>query len=164
MSNWPQYYKDLIHLGNSGSTVGIVPLWTICNQIIKYIDPDLYAAAGQLYTKNGINYLIRNLLANKKIRYLIICGQDRSGSGEELKKLWQEANSSMLHKEIKKDSLEKLTKNVNLIDMTGIEDSGIIIKKIMKLDQSLPTYGQNETFPETKEKDLTQQTLFGNEM
>jgi len=156
MSNWPIYYKDLIRISNPDSPVGIVTLWTICEQIIEKINPKLFCSAGQLYTKNGINYLVRNLLANKKIRYLVVCGQDRSGSGKELKKMWLKADGKTLHKEINNNSLKNLIKNVKLIDLTGIESSKIIVKKINGLDLSLSSYGKNETFPETKEKDLSE--------
>jgi len=156
MSNWPIYYKDLIRVSNPDSPVGIITLWTICEQIIEKINPKLFCSAGQLYTKNGINYLIRNLLANKKIRYLIVCGQDRSGSGAELKKIWLKADGEKIHKEINNNSLKNLIKNVKLIDLIGTENPEIIIKKINSLDLSLISYGKNETFPETKEKDLSE--------
>ncbi|MFH1822202.1 MAG: hypothetical protein ABH830_00705, partial [Patescibacteria group bacterium] len=156
MDNWPIYYKDLLKLGNPNSPVGIATLWTICDKIIQDIDKNLYCLAGQLYTKNGINYLIRNLLANKKIRYLIVCGQDRSGSGEELKKIWQEKKSEILHKEINPNSLSKMINNVTLIDLSEQENCQEIKTKIKQLDLNIESYGENETFPDPAEIDLNE--------
>lgn len=152
MSDWPIYYKDLIRLGNPAASVGIVCLWTISDLIIHDLDPESYASAGQLYTKNGINYLVRNLLANKKIRYLIVCGQDRAGSGQELLRLWQNSQADFLHAEIDQDAIRRLIANVQLIDMIGQEDGSAIQKRIAELDQARPAYGEAETFPEPAEK------------
>jgi len=153
---WPIYYKNLIKIGNPRSPVGIVTLWTICDKITAKISKNIYQAAGQLYTKNGINYLVKNLLANKKIRYLIIAGQDRSDSGQELKNIWQGKESKILHKEIKSSSLNNLTKSVKLIDLTGLEDGKKIEAEIKKLDLNIKSYGEPEIFPEPEEKDLNE--------
>ena len=149
-------YKELIHFGNPRSQVGIITLWTICDIITKKIDPKLFHSAGQLYTKNGINYLVRNLLANKNIRYIVICGQDRAGAGQDLKKLWKNKDSVILDKEIKKSSLKNLITNVKLINLIGEENPEVIAKKIIKLDQNLKTYGPGEIFPAGKNKDLNE--------
>lgn len=156
MKNWPLYYKDLLKIGNTESNVGIATLWTISDKLIESINPNLFCIAGQLYTKNGINYLVRNLLANKKIRYLIVCGQDRAGSGENIKKLWETGICDALHKEIDLGSIKNLIKNVELIDLVTIEEGKIIEKKILELNKNTESYGDNETFPEPAEKDLNE--------
>ena len=128
------HYKDLLKFANPNSSVAILTLWTICDQVVASIDKNLYFIAGQMYSKQGINYLVRNLLANKNIRYLIVCGQDRSGSGAQLLELWKKAKSDFLDKEIKSDSVKKLIKNVELIDCIGEQDSKkikVIIKKLV---------------------------------
>jgi thymidylate synthase len=156
MKVWPIYYKDLLKIGNLESNVGIATLWTIADEVIKGINPNLYCVAGQLYTKNGINYLIRNLLANKKIKYLIICGQDRSGSGKIIKKFWQNGICDSIHKEIDKESIEALIKNVKLIDLSGVNESEKIIETIKNFGNNNKPYGENEIFPEPVEKDLNE--------
>ncbi len=153
---WPIYYKELIKISNTDSPVSIVTLWTIRDSVIEKIDPKLWHASGQLYTKNGINYLIRNLLSNKKIRYIILCGQDRSGSGAELKKIWNGEKSESLHKEIPENAIKNLVKNVELIDLIKEENSEKIEKEIKNLDLEKQSYGEAETFPEPKEEDLNE--------
>lgn len=70
-----QQYKP-IHKPNqliigTGHTA-IVTGWTVKKAIAKRLDSLEYAAIGQLYSPTrGINFLIRNLLANPQVRYLI---------------------------------------------------------------------------------------------
>lgn len=72
--------------GNPASPVGIITLWTPKEKVAERLDRDAYAAIGQLYSAaRGLNYLVRNLLANPTIRYLIVTGADRSGSGRVLR-------------------------------------------------------------------------------
>ena len=152
--DWPIYYKDLIRIGNMKSQVGIVTLWTICDEIIKNIDSKLYCAAGQLYSKNGINYIVRNCLANKNLRYLILSGQDQAHTGEAMLNLWKTRSSNVLHKEIGKKALQNLIKNVKLVDLREQKDGQVIQKEVQKLDQNRGTYGRNETFPQPRKQEL----------
>ncbi len=152
---WPFYYKELLKIGNPKSQVGISTCWTICDEIIKEIPNSLYAVAGQLYTKNGLNYMVRNLLLNKNIRYLILCGQDRGGSGEALRELWKTGKSNYLHKEIEEKALKNMIENVQLIDLANENNGNLIRKAIEPLNQDLPSYGKTEKFPEPKERGRT---------
>ena len=47
----------------------------------KLLPRSLYSVIGNLYTTYGLNYLIRNVLANPRIRYIILPGPDLTGSG-----------------------------------------------------------------------------------
>lgn len=150
------YYNDLLKLGNEASPVAIVTLWTVCDQVIRDVNPELFKTAGQLYTKNGLNYLVRNLLADKSIRYLVLCGQDRSGSGEEIFNLWKNKHSEHLHKEINSASLASLINQVKLINLIGVEDGQIIEREIKRLDMNIGAYGQPEYFPEPEIKTVSE--------
>ena len=87
---WPNYKSEILLKGNPESQVGIITLFTQKETVQEYLSPTEYALIGQLYNPSqGISILLRNCLANKKIRYLIVCGQDLSGSGEALIKLKQ---------------------------------------------------------------------------
>lgn len=148
------YYKDLLKIGNEKSPVAIVTLWTICNEVIKELDKETYSVAGQLYTKNGLDYLVRNLLANKHIRYLIICGQDRSGSGKELLNLWKNKDSEFVSKPVYREAIKRLVDNVQLIDYIGIAKTFLIEDEIRKLDKSISAYGTMEVFEEARNAEL----------
>ena len=54
------------------------------NVVAKMADVSKVSIIGQLYTKRGINYLLRNVLLNPKIKRILLVGADLMGSGEEL--------------------------------------------------------------------------------
>ena len=124
-NNWPIYSKENLILGNPKSEAALITLWTPTRQITEKLDKNLFSAAGQLYSKSGINYIIRNILANPFIHYLIICGQDLSGSGQALINFFQkgidsdynilDADFALIDKEIPKQAIELVRKNVKII-------------------------------------------------
>ncbi len=81
---WPVYFKDCLSVGNPESSVGICTLWTKQERVRAHIDGSLYSVLGNLYSPDGINYLLRNLMANPRIRHIVLCGMDVTGSGEAL--------------------------------------------------------------------------------
>ncbi|MEK6934565.1 MAG: thymidylate synthase [Nanoarchaeota archaeon] len=156
--DWPLYEKENVILGNPGSNVGIVTLWSPRKIIADNIDSNLFSAMGQLYFNGGINFLLRNCLANKQIRYIIIAGQDLAKSGETLLLLKEkgidekhkviDAQNAQLQKEIAKEAIDNFRNNVEIIDMRG-KTPVEIATKIQELEKK-PSYGEPETFPETK--------------
>ncbi|WP_267383616.1 thymidylate synthase [Cyanobacterium sp. uoEpiScrs1] len=53
--------------------VAIIAGWTVRQSISKYLKPEDYAVIGNLYSPTrGISPLVRNLLANPHVRYLVI--------------------------------------------------------------------------------------------
>jgi len=82
MSSWPKYFSKKLWVGNPKSNIGIITLWTPKERILSQLDPQDFAIGGQLYSKAGISFLIRNVFANPRIRYLILCGKDQAGAGE----------------------------------------------------------------------------------
>ncbi|NJK52948.1 MAG: thymidylate synthase, partial [Leptolyngbyaceae cyanobacterium SU_3_3] len=53
--------------------VAIVTGWTVKETVAKKLDPSEYAVIGQLYSPTrGIDFLIRNLLFNTHVRFLVI--------------------------------------------------------------------------------------------
>ncbi|NEO63401.1 MAG: thymidylate synthase, partial [Moorea sp. SIO4G2] len=51
----------------------VITGWTIKEAIAKKLNPSEFAVVGQLYSPTrGISLLIRNLLANPHVRYLVI--------------------------------------------------------------------------------------------
>lgn len=158
MSSEPLYEKENLILGNSESNVGIVTLWSPRKKIAEKLDPSSYSVIGQLYFSGGINFLLRNCLANKKIRYIIITGQDLAKSAEALIALKDNgiddnniiigSPKSKIHKEIPKESINNFRANVEIIDMRNKEPEELS-KKITELENK-QSYGEPETFPENK--------------
>jgi len=162
-NNWPIYSKNNLILGDLKSEVAIITLWTPTKQITEKLDKNLFCVAGQLYSKSGINYIIRNILANPSIHYLIICGQDLSGSGKALLNFFKKgidenyniigSDFALIHKEIPRQALELIRKNVQIKDL-------IDIKEIEKINQELKfcsligkPFAKSQLFTEHKEEE-----------
>jgi thymidylate synthase len=86
------YYDDKLTLVNPAGDVGVVTLWSRKEQIISAFerlsvdfDPQSsrIAVIGNLFG-NGLPHLLRNLLWNPQIQYLLVLGSDLSGSKLEL--------------------------------------------------------------------------------
>ncbi|MBD2006175.1 MULTISPECIES: thymidylate synthase [Cyanophyceae] len=63
----------------------VITGWTVKQAIAKHLQPHEYAVIGQLYSPTrGISFLIRNLLANPHVRFLVILNatkEDRNAGG-----------------------------------------------------------------------------------
>lgn len=71
----PQFKPNQLIYGNPDCQTVIVCGWTPKETVARHVDAKHYAAIGQLYNPaRGINYLVRNLLANPHIRWLVTLG------------------------------------------------------------------------------------------
>lgn len=81
--SWPKYYANQIIIPSTEGFVGIISGWTKkehINELISAENKSKVSAIGQLYSKEGLNYIIRNLFLNPQITKLIVTGNDLSGS------------------------------------------------------------------------------------
>jgi tetrahydromethanopterin S-methyltransferase subunit A len=109
--------------------------------------PEHVAIWGQHKTENlGIEKIVANIVSNPNIRYLILCGDEVRGhrSGQSLSALHANgidsggriigANGAVPYIEnISAESIERFMVQVELIDMIGISDMKILLKKIKEL-------------------------------
>jgi thymidylate synthase len=88
----PLYFADRLTVINPHGSIGVVTLWSKVDYVIERfreagvdLDPKTspIAVFGTLYG-NGLREMLRNLLYNPQIQTLLICGNDRSGSKNEL--------------------------------------------------------------------------------
>ncbi|MBF0592700.1 MAG: hypothetical protein HQL02_11495 [Nitrospirae bacterium] len=88
----PLYFRESLDIINPYGCVGVVTLWSQRSRVRRRFEEcgiDLapnsspIVAFGNLYG-NGLKHLIVNLLHNPQITHLIVCGNDRSGSRQEL--------------------------------------------------------------------------------
>lgn len=157
---WPVYYSDSLIKGNMESEIAITTLWTPAKLIADNIDPELFSVIGQLYSKEGINFILRNILANPKIRYIIICGTELSGSGKALADFFAKGvdkdnniignDFAMIHKEIPIEAIELIRKNVRSENLIGTTDSDKIIEKIKNYKPIGKLFAEFQTFPDPK--------------
>lgn len=131
VESWPIYFKDLLITKDLTNNVGVVTLWT---KKQHFKDLENYSTMGNLYTFDGINYLLKNLAGNRHIRYLIICGHDLSKMGKKLIALFNK-EKLILDKNITQEELDKIIKNVELINLIGVNEPEKIQKKINSLEK-----------------------------
>jgi len=87
---WPVFSEKELIVGNLDSNIGVCTLWSPRKEFVKnYLGDtmDKIAVVGNLYSIYGIGILIRNFLANQKMRYLIVSGAEIGRAREALKNL-----------------------------------------------------------------------------
>lgn len=172
---WPIYYKDKLHIANTNSNVGVVTLWTPNQVILPKIDQQIFSLGGQLYSKRGVNFIVRNILANPIIDTLIICGANLSGSAETLMNLIDkgidESNNvvdvekSPMDLEITKEAIELFRKNVKYVNLIGNSAFKTIEEEIAKHHKNeAKPWTEPQVFPDpepvTADKFPSEKTTF----
>jgi thymidylate synthase len=88
----PLYYGDRLRVVNPEGDVGVATLWSRVDQVhavLEGLGIDLSAGSSRIAAManlygNGLPQMLRNLLYNPQIRYVLAVGQDLSGSRREL--------------------------------------------------------------------------------
>lgn len=144
--SWPVYFKSVLRVGNFKSNVGIATLWTPVDLICQGLEKNSYTVAGQLYSEAGVNFIVRNVLANPRIRYIVLCGEEnqREKSGQALINLKKKGvdrknqivgtQNGFIDKEIPPEVIAKFRQGVKIIDLRGIYKP----RKIQKVIDELP--------------------------
>jgi thymidylate synthase len=155
---WPIYKKALLILGNPESNVGLCTLWTKKEFVAEKISPDNYIVAGQCYSKNvGISLIIRNILANKKINKLVLCGADLDHLGDAILDLKEKGldenyrikgHNAFIENEIPMAAIERFRQNVDIIDKRDIRDYNKLNEFLSTLSKEEP-WGEPEIYPRT---------------
>lgn len=157
---WPKYFSDLLIKGDPHSSIGVITLWTskelISNNLKNF--QDKVSLIGQLYSKDGINWVLRNIFLNPYVTKIILCGQDESGSGEALLCLVKNGTddngaiigieNAKIHKEIDTSYLEKFRQKVEIVDARNKNPTDSIIKEIRKAKKISKPWIEPKEFPE----------------
>jgi thymidylate synthase len=79
-----------VHVKNPKHPTAILTCWTKKDSVIKQLEEAGvdYNSVGQLYTTRGISPFVRNLLANRYIKRVVLVGKDLSKVGQQLIKMW----------------------------------------------------------------------------
>jgi len=172
----PKYKPRQILLG-SGYPV-VVTGWSVKEAIAKQLTPDCYAAIGQLYSPvSGLEFLVRNLLLNPCIRYVIgieATQQDRNaGSMLALKDFfangvrlststtgrpcWRVKSSifSTLDAEIKIEAIDMLRQEVCYVHTHSIAECVETVKSLERDTCLQPPYSPPLEFPLIEEESTT---------
>jgi thymidylate synthase len=142
LANWPIIYKDILRVGDKKSSVAICTMWTERNVVEKLIkDKSLYSIIGNLYSAQGINAMIRNVMANPHIRTIVLWGSELSLSGHALKNFIKKGIDANRHiidsrgeieKEIDKRSIEQFRKNIEIVDLRG-KTANELVRKLKQI-------------------------------
>ncbi len=125
---WPIFFQDQLVLGNLSSGIGICTLWMRKDLVEKVIDKNRYAVIGNLYTTDGISYIIRNVLANPRIKAIVLLGPDLMKAGEVFELFMKNGidkeyrvigANAYIHNDIPFDLIEKFRNNVKLFRYNG---------------------------------------------
>lgn len=109
--------------------------------------PDELCIVGKTETENiGIDKVIKNIISNRTIKFLIVAGKEAQGhfSGNALLSLWKNGVDENMKivgahgkrpilKNVNREEVEAFRKQVNVIDMIGCEDSAAIIDKVREV-------------------------------
>jgi len=154
----PLYYKDRLRIINPNGNTGVITLWSDPDWVLQRFDEakiDLtssspISAVGTLYG-NGFRELLRNLVYNPQIQYLVVCGKNRSGSLEDLMSFFEHGVEPISGKNIffldgKAVPACKIAGRSRIIDcLVHPEDLGHI-KKIFLIENIKDTAAIREKF------------------
>lgn len=110
MINTKYYANQLAISDNPDAAIALVTGWTKKEDVLKKLSVESgkkIAVAGQLYSKEGINFIIRNLFLNPHINFLIITGIDLSGSLKEFKSFLDGDKKDFIHAEINQERVQE---------------------------------------------------------
>lgn len=151
---WPTYCRDSLTLGERPD-VAICSLSTPREPLARAFAPHDYGVIGNLYSREGVNLLLRNVLANPRIRHLLLCGVDLSGTGAVLRKLIADGvdadhqlvgTTLRIDDLIPLDAIEAFRAGIVLHDFRGERDP-LRIRQVIEHLPSLPPFAQPRVFP-----------------
>ena len=169
--NYRPKYKPNQLICGYGQTA-IITGWTVRKSVAKHLSSQDYAVIGNLYSPTrGISFLIRNLLANPHVRYLIVINatkeDNNAGGGRCLLDFWQQGfregkndtgrdcwviNSSItgyIDIEITAEALENLRHNLQIQEAKSVKQAVEIVKNYATYDKIEP-WGKPLIFPEVE--------------
>ncbi len=151
---WPVVFREVLEIGNPLSNVSITTLWTHRKSVARKFEPHEYAVIGNLYGFEGIAPMIRNVYANPNIRYILLWGNELSGSGEALVEFMNAgvdadgrtpSGKVQIEPEISVAAIDQFRAAVKLIDLRG--ESAEKLREVALSLPSLPPFGTPTLFP-----------------
>lgn len=163
----PQYHPNQLICGNGQTAV--VTGWTVKQLIAKHLHPYEFAVIGQLYSPTrGISFLMRNLLANPHVRFLVILNATKEdqnagackclldffnngffeGSTDNGQKCWLIDSNvhGYIDIQIEASALEQLRRSVEYEEAKSISDAVSKVKSYAQRDVVEP-WGSPLKFP-----------------
>lgn len=158
METWPIEYSDQLIIGSIDNNIGICCLWSSKTRLQSMLSSNDYAVIGNLYSRAGINALIRNILANPLIRYLVITGRSLTDSDQALLKFFSNGvdadfrvvdSGAQIERDLSLEALNDVRENVQLIDLRGTLNFKEDFVRISDGLSTLPPFAKPRRFPKT---------------
>lgn len=92
---WPIFSQKEVIMGNQNANIGVCTLWSPRDKFTKkYLDGlmDEISIVGNLYSVFGIGIMIRNYLANPRLRYLVVSGTEMGKANAALENLGKDSS------------------------------------------------------------------------
>jgi thymidylate synthase len=184
---WPVAVRDRIAFPHSKelrvtkANFAVTFLWTMRDTILPHLEKDNLALASNFYTPSGLAGMIRNILANPYIRFIILLGEEyASKDGCETKTELTAANAirtffekgltedrklpgfeTAVHfdKHIPTELISRLRENVELIDLNKKMPNADLKKKIQEANRLMkeikrdPFLEKPRNFPYEKQEE-----------
>lgn len=175
---WPVAVKDRISYPERTETkitnanFAVTFLWTMRDAVLPKLEKQNLAIASNFYTPSGLVGMVRNILANPHIRYLIIFGEECASkeadkaaqltSANALRAFFEkgitserkiEGFESAVHfdSNIPADAIQSVIRNVELIDLNRKMPDATLGEKISEANRLMKTLPEKEPFsPEAK--------------
>lgn len=166
---WPVAVKDRVAFSEiKKANVAVTFLWTMRDAILPKLDKENLAIATNFYTPSGLEGMIRNVLANPQIRYIIMLGEEYSSKEgvksektaanairtffekgiDENRKLQGFESAVNFDKNIPTEVINKVKDNIRLIDLNKEMSNANFDEKIKKVNELLKTLPKKESFSE----------------
>lgn len=161
---YPSFSESILTDGN----VGVAFLWTIRDAVIPKLVKNNLAIAANFYTPAGIQPMVRNILGNPFIRYLILFGEEYSsksqdGRAPELtsanaireffkngvtkdRKLNGFESAVYFDKNIPSELIEKIRENIEFIDLNEKMPQATLHEKITEANRLIKTLVKKDAF------------------
>jgi len=186
---WPVAARDRIAFPSfsesriTDANVGVAFLWTMRDSVIPKLEKENLAIAANFYTPAGIGPMVRNILGNPFIRYVILLGEEYSSkssddkiseltSANAIRSFFEKGinqdrkidgfeNAVYLDKNIPLELTEKIRENVELIDLNKKMPAASLEEKITEANRLIKTFEKKDIFiqPQTFDYEKTTESF-----
>lgn len=162
IEGWPKLYNAILKVKDPTNHVGICTLWTE-REVVERIVKDLpYNVIGNLYSAQGINAMIRNVMANPNIRTVVIWGSEMSLSGHSLLSFMKNGvdenrkiikGRGEIEREIPDEVIKEFREQIEVVDMRGRKMTELVekVKALSKIKKE-PFAKIPREFPKSEPK------------
>lgn len=152
---WPIEYREQLLLGDPRSNLAICCLWTPKDRIRTLLDASRYCVVGNLYSRAGINAMLRNILANPVIRVIAVTGKSATDTDDALLEFFRSGidhqwkiinNRGQIDPGLPLDAIEQVRQNVRLIDLRDSQNLATDLESLAVRSKTLPPFAEPRLF------------------